>query len=723
MNIKILLAYHKKDVLFKDDVLTPVHVGRDIAVQKSANDGNLQWLIDNTIGDNSGENISDKNSFYNELTAIFWAWKNYESIGNPDYLGFMHYRRHFVFKQSDRPIYTTAEDNDIESYFKTINYDREVLDSLLKDCDFISPSPQYHSDSVYNMYADAHYINDLDNCIDIINKKFPDFVDDTEEYLRGNKSYYYNMFIFDKETFFEYCEFIFSVCFELKNFSSSRLFVSERLTGIFITHLINKGKKGKFLPVMVNEGKHIIPVVMASDNNGKFPLIVALTSLLTTAHKITSYDVHLLLSKDVNDDFRAKINEIADKFPQHKIKLYVGLGEEFSDLSLNISHVTTPTFYRLKLPEVLSNVKKCIYLDIDVIVRKDLSELFRLNVDDKYIAGVRAAGYYYPEDKARDTSSMLNIDDIFSYVNAGVLLINLEAMRKNGIPKIFNELTQRNFPSMDQDILNSACYGKIRIINPMYNLMTKYNPIDDKSYMKNKGLQLSYTLKEWNNARKNPVIIHFADKIKPWDDAKSCMANLWWDVAKKSAFFKDILWYFRKIISQDNEIVEPEFYKQKLDYLKNNLINDIYNTLSTYRIDIKLKKGDCEIVCNGGKVDRPSWFQKNDGVGYIVQSQSKELIVNIECLNDGVLELAFRTKDVKENGKRINYLVDAKYISINDVSLVSDGKLSFSHDKPFKYSVSVRKGDVVSIVCISEVHHYEYTEFRNLLSRMMSSSI
>ena len=66
-NIKILLAYHKKDVLFKDEILTPIHAGREIALEtKSPDDENLKWLIENTIGDNTGDNISKKNPLYNE---------------------------------------------------------------------------------------------------------------------------------------------------------------------------------------------------------------------------------------------------------------------------------------------------------------------------------------------------------------------------------------------------------------------------------------------------------------------------------------------------------------------------------------------------------------------------------------------------------------------------------------------------------------------------------
>ena len=99
--VKILVGYHRPAVLLKDEVLTPIHLGRALATEASK-DGSMskedyQWMLDNMIGDDTGENISEENRKYCELTALYWAWKNYDKLGNPDYIGFMQYRRHFIF--------------------------------------------------------------------------------------------------------------------------------------------------------------------------------------------------------------------------------------------------------------------------------------------------------------------------------------------------------------------------------------------------------------------------------------------------------------------------------------------------------------------------------------------------------------------------------------------------------------------------------------------------
>ena len=98
-NLKILVASHKPDRVYHDDVYTPIHVGR--AISKFKNE------MADMIGDDTGDNISSKNGEFCELTAIYWAWKN---LKDADYIGLAHYRRYFETK------FTPAN---IEDVFKT----------------------------------------------------------------------------------------------------------------------------------------------------------------------------------------------------------------------------------------------------------------------------------------------------------------------------------------------------------------------------------------------------------------------------------------------------------------------------------------------------------------------------------------------------------------------------------------------------------------------------
>ena len=83
MNVKIIIAAHKVYEMPDDICYLPVHVG------KAVNNKNIGFR-----GDDTGDNISVKNSSYCELTGLYWAWKNLDA----DYLGLAHYRRYFSAK-------------------------------------------------------------------------------------------------------------------------------------------------------------------------------------------------------------------------------------------------------------------------------------------------------------------------------------------------------------------------------------------------------------------------------------------------------------------------------------------------------------------------------------------------------------------------------------------------------------------------------------------------
>lgn len=570
--IKILLSYHKKDILFKDSILTPVHAGREIAIKtKAPTDENLTWLLENTIGDNTGDNISLKNPLYNEMTTVYWAWKNYSDLGDPDYIGFMHYRRHFIFKEMEKPVYDCLEADD--TYFNTINYSEKILKEIMESCDFVCAAPHYRN-TVYDHYKKNHDIADLDCVIDIINEKWPEYSEDAKNYLQGNQAYFCNMFIFDKNTFFEYCTWLFDITFELekrRNMEGKRLFVSEWLTGIFITRLLRQGKKGRFFPTMIIEGEHIIPLVFAADDNYAIPMFVAMASAFETAKSNTIYDVHLLLSGNISDINYNRLEVIREKYPRHQITIY-NMHDQYENVEMKIAHTTNATFYRLKLPSLLKNINKCIYLDVDLIVNQDLSEMYRINIDDKYIAGVKAAGYFWPEKHVQNRLDFLEIPSIDQYVNAGVLMMNLAKMRKNNMENEFEKLLEKNYQSQDQDILNKACYGMIRNIPFKYNAMVKYHLSDDESYKNEKMLQIAYTLNEWDQGRKNPVIIHYADRTKPWNDFSVEYAEKWWNIASKLPFFDEVFANYsdkifensKKICSVRNELIKKENENKEL---------------------------------------------------------------------------------------------------------------------------------------------------------------
>lgn len=101
--------------------------------------------------------------------------------------------------------------------------------------------------------------------------------------------------------------------------------------------------------------------------------------------------------------------------------------DTFKTANQTHEHVMYPTYYRLLIADLVPLCEKCIYLDSDTLVLKDLSEFYNQNIEAYYLAGVKAAGY---QINALQNQIRLQLDDVSHYTNAGVLLMNLKKSDK-----------------------------------------------------------------------------------------------------------------------------------------------------------------------------------------------------------------------------------------------------------------------------------------------------
>lgn len=232
-NAKIFVVYHKPEEIVKNDVYTPIATG-----------GNKSSFNNEFLKDDIGENIAEKNSTYNELTAIYWVYKHLDEFENIRYIGFCHYRRLFAFSNLSQPVYVKK---DIDYNFIDIN--EEKIESFFRDYDLITHSPVKNK-TVRKHYEKSHNKGDLDVLVGIIEKKYPKYAKVAKEYIDSNREFLYNMFVFKKDDFIEYAKFIFDVMdeFALER-GNGRLYISERITGIYISYLISKGALALYAPI------------------------------------------------------------------------------------------------------------------------------------------------------------------------------------------------------------------------------------------------------------------------------------------------------------------------------------------------------------------------------------------------------------------------------------------------------------------------------------------
>lgn len=276
-----------------------------------------------------------------------------------------------------------------------------------------------------------------------------------------------------------------------------------------------------------------IPIVLASDRNCAMQMYITILSAIANKKKDSFYDFYCLIpskfSKFVNQKFKRLISR-----HQNVNLTFISMKNIFSHLPMQIEHITSPTFYRLKIAELLPQYDKALYLDIDTIVLEDLTQLFNTDLGNNYIGGVHAGGYVIEYEKLKDYFDDIGLKDMAYYINAGVILWNLKQIRQENVTEKLLALTKNTYKFMDQDIINLVCYGKIKHLDFKYNLMTPYkHRFLDKPELCNKIYEI-YGETNLKNAIKNPAIIHYASSLKPWNDKKVWLGNYWQHYAKKA---------------------------------------------------------------------------------------------------------------------------------------------------------------------------------------------
>ena len=236
--MKIYVITHKKYSMPKERIYIPLQVGAAISNE------DYGYLRDDT-----GENISNKNLSYCELTGIYWIWKN----SREDIVGITHYRRHF---------FKNLLTNDLKKVLK-----KEDFVNILNKYEMIVPQKYIMKKyTVRQEYEKGHYKKDLDNVEDIIEKIYPDYINAFENVMNSHNYYQWNMFITNKKIFDEYAEWLFNILFELEKITdiSSYDNYNKRIYGFLAERLFNvwikkNNIKVKEIPVVrIDENKIIL---------------------------------------------------------------------------------------------------------------------------------------------------------------------------------------------------------------------------------------------------------------------------------------------------------------------------------------------------------------------------------------------------------------------------------------------------------------------------------
>jgi len=217
--------------------------------------------------------------------------------------------------------------------------------------------------------------------------------------------------------------------------------------------------------------------------------------------------LHLAIDK-LTEEEKERLTQFGQLYQNVRLCVYLAdniMGELQLPADKVPSRLNLSVFLRVLLPKYLpKNIDKVIYMDVDMLCRGPLTELWSTDLGKHVLAAVP-----YPEDSGREQLARLGLTKE-AYFNAGLMLINLKQWRKlkltDKVCEFFNQNVERCL-LLEQDALNSLLHDRVLLLPPRYNRQLESNNAESCSY------------------DQSDVVLHFVNESKPW--TKGCLPEFY----------------------------------------------------------------------------------------------------------------------------------------------------------------------------------------------------
>ena len=263
--------------------------------------------------------------------------------------------------------------------------------------------------------------------------------------------------------------------------------------------------------------KEVIPIFFAVDD-GYIPfLAVTLQSIVEKSKKEYYYVVKILYT-NISEENKEKIN----KYKRENIEIeFVNLNyyiEKVKDKLYTRDYFSMTTYFRLFISNLYPQYNKAIYLDSDIVLLTDVAELY---MQDNLVGAVADDIIQQNEVFQEYVEKVVGVASYKTYFNAGMLIMNLDELRKTDFQGKFLYLleTVKYSVVQDQDYLNRICKGRVKLLDKSWNVMPN-------------------ATKDINEA--DIKLIHYNYQYKPWHYDNIPYAKYFWDLAKKTEFYNKL---------------------------------------------------------------------------------------------------------------------------------------------------------------------------------------
>lgn len=341
-----------------------------------------------------------------------------------------------------------------------------------------------------------------------------------------------------------------------------------------------------------------VPLVMAMDNAYSMPAAVTILSLMENSSREYEYSFSFLVPEEDEDILQNAIfRALADRYENLSYQFIKVPSAAFRGHEYILRNPLGPmTYARLLIPELLNNEDTCLYLDGDLLVRRDVSELYygvinNCRFHDNYLAACADSpmqmgkGHFFDEHRR-----ILGTTDLTGYFQAGVLVMNLKRIREDDLKEQFARLYDNPYVQVDQDILNLTCKGHVMELPEEWNVM-QYD------------IHTGRLRLHWDEAackkEEDYAIIHFAGSEKPWKHIETKWEKEWYHFAsllpdcKDSANFRTRL---DKVITEQGTDTGREIPEYRLADTTQCVIYG-FTEISKAFYDVLVKESRCNPIC------------------------------------------------------------------------------------------------------------------------------
>lgn len=290
-----------------------------------------------------------------------------------------------------------------------------------------------------------------------------------------------------------------------------------------------------------------VHLAVITDDGYVVPTVTMLTSVRSHKNPNRPYCVHVF-GDNISEFAKRKFMELEEA--NYNIQLYDCSSSHFSYVEIPDSvSWTVSAMLKCELAELLPQLDRVLFLDGDILVLKDLGELYDVDLGENVVAAVRE---YVGEKKY----SLHRIVGSRHYFNTGVMLLNLKLMREEALgEKIIRsrQLAPSTWIHAEQDPFNAVCDGRVHWLHPRYNFLSSLLCCAIKCNLSEYNEFYNTSYSSYLEMEEDAVIQHFA-ATKPWKNKTLAHASLWQKYHDVSPFGDTLLEHDELYLEKDKRV-------------------------------------------------------------------------------------------------------------------------------------------------------------------------